>query len=727
MPSTTVNTLCFHTRDAVARTEGSFTFELPHGRLTAGATRVQLGSCEFPMTQQTVETDWNRLYVQHGIRLGKDDNILTLLLRKARGETVEQTVGLPPRLNPAKVTSRTSGGDMVIETRLPHHLHDDSGVLLGIDRAGDIPLKGCSVRVLTPTSFRVSGRVVKGGSAQAAGSDSESDMARGGVLYTPTLASGHALAAALTGAASASRPASGDPPVLRFAYEAAEDRIAVTVRAPRSSTFSSLQFSPTRLSSLLGIGTGIVTFASGGERVEVPTAPTRLWDFVELSPGFYGPCNRPMCVGPPLSFPQEAEQALNRLYFPAIPPRQPQQGQGPDVHAIVMGDDEGHVLLVPFPAGRYTPTSMAALLTVQMTAVMRSVHGNASLDVSFNSDDRYVFSCERKVNGVAIPMPFCLYFQHPLSTEAARFGFSTQPYVGLSSYASTSRIRVNRDPMTGGYAPQPIVRINELKGRQRFRFQSMCVPAMMAEIVRYDEDAQGAQMLVRTYVNRRPFACGAAHDDAFVVSAIDESVQVGGEDAPPLKPTAFSTPSSCTCFAMFHRDLPCDAMMMDVSSLPSQVRFALKPGSVVQLTPRPEPISFNFSLEKSVPYDVVGFRRGTIAYDRDGTVADGTGRSLPPFETTAPHRLDHPDYILIHFSERSGTSLMHTRDGETTDIFCKMTLYPTFREARMLPRDTMLARDNFVRFTLSFTNPNGAPYHFNGAEFSFALNFVSDN
>ena len=77
-------------------------------------------------------------------------------------------------------------------------------------------------------------------------------------------------------------------------------------------------------------------------------------------------------------------------------------------------------------------------------------------------------------------------------------------------------------------------------------------------------------------------------------------------------------------------------------------------------------------------------------------------------------------------SESSGAALEHSYDGENRHVFCKLSLYPLFREERMLPRDTSLLRGNLSRFTLAFWNPDlRTPYRFHGAEFSFSLNFVS--
>ena len=105
-----VATLCFHTRDAVARDDSRLTFEVPGDRLRTDAVRVALGSCEFPMVQWTIEEDWNRLYLNEGVRL--DDHgatTLRLAQKKAAGggggggssrdDGEVRTLRLPARVN----------------------------------------------------------------------------------------------------------------------------------------------------------------------------------------------------------------------------------------------------------------------------------------------------------------------------------------------------------------------------------------------------------------------------------------------------------------------------------------------------------------------------------------------------------------------------------------------------------------------------------------------------
>ena len=122
---------------------------------------------------------------------------------------------------------------------------------------------------------------------------------------------------------------------------------------------------------------------------------------------------------------------------------------------------------------------------------------------------------------------------------------------------------------------------------------------------------------------------------------------------------------------------------------------------------------------------MLGFPSQTILWGIDGSINNGS-MMIPPFDAPFIHSLDHPDYVLITLNESSGASLEHSYNGESKHVFCKLSLYPLFREERMLPRDSTLIRSTFSRFELAFWNPDmKRPYKFHGAEFSFSLNFVS--
>jgi len=152
------------------------------------------------------------------------------------------------------------------------------------------------------------------------------------------------------------------------------------------------------------------------------------------------------------------------------------------------------------------------------------------------------------------------------------------------------------------------------------------------------------------------------------------------------------------------------------------------PSFFVRLGAEAEPWNLHFGKLGSVPAEVVGFDASAVQWGVDGTVDDGRGLLLPPYDAPHCHSLDHPDYVLITFSESSGANFVHSYAGEHRQVFCKLTLYPMFREERMLPRDTLLLRDGsgITRFTIAFWNPDmRMPYHFHGAQFSFSLTFVA--
>ena len=88
------------------------------------------------------------------------------------------------------------------------------------------------------------------------------------------------------------------------------------------------------------------------------------------------------------------------------------------------------------------------------------------------------------------------------------------------------------------------------------------------------------------------------------------------------------------------------------------------------------------------------------------------------------HSLDHPDYVLMLLSDSSvSTPVQHAYGGFNRSVFAKISLYPLFREERMLPRDSTLSGSSLSRFTVRFVNPDMVtPYKFHGVDFSMSFN-----
>ena len=356
--------------------------------------------------------------------------------------------------------------------------------------------------------------------------------------------------------------------------------------------------------------------------------------------------------------------------------------------------------------------------------------GGAGAGLTFSVshfDDRFAFACERAdpdAGGVA-PAPFGLLWHHPLSVDPERFGFAAQPLTGADTYVAPRRTRVAR--VDAGDAESPrrcasnVVRVAEVAAQKRFSLHGVAPPALVGVL-----DAASAleRPVLRTHLGGRPFAHGLQAGDVVQLARQPGPAAVadgegGAERDAPEAPVAWprgGAPCSCVVLAPLEGD-EVHVLRLDAPRLAGLADA----GACVQVACRAEPWNLCLGRPRSVPEHVLGFPRGAVQWGLDGSVEDAEGRRLPPFVAPHTHCLDHPDYVLMTLSESSGAALEHSYDGENRHVFCKLSLYPLFREERMLPRDTSLLRGNLSRFTLAFWNPDlRTPYRFHGAEFSLA-------
>lgn len=683
-----VTTLCFHTRDAVERDDSSITFEMPHRQLRSTAVKVALASCEFPMVQWTIEEDWNRLYVCEGLRLDETSRYIDIVAKRPDETQPDRPLRilLPTHLN-AVASAQRRGGKLVVECATPHGLFSEQTgrplmpafeelrLVGGSD--GDLLIRAEQTTRISPTSFSVA--CVKGGESAT--------YLCGSIIHSP-----QHLCELLTHAARGLADETFGLKVA-FRYDATTDRVQLTAVADVPMTM--VRILPSPLATRCGLSTHATRLETTSPTV-MPSESTAFFDHVEMPPGFYAPCHRPMCTGQPLRFANEMERAVNRLYFPV---GKPEEGFA-SPHLLVFADVAGRPHVVSIPCGRYTPQTICALLTERM-----SEEAGCSMEVSRTEDDRFVFECEDA---------FTLMFHHPLSVDASRFGFSAQPHVGLSTYVAPHPTRFAKSADGRRYVSN-MVRVSELGSQKRFEIHAIPPPTMTAVVV---ERSDARTIEVSTFANRRAFASGLqAGDCVRLCPSTTPSVDNNGKevDTPPVEADLSSAP---TAVVLENRGLN---VILSVPSLDGLDTV----GSSLSLSPTAEPFSMCFDKPHSIPPHLMGFRRGAVQCGIDGSVRNAHGRLMSPFIAPNVHCLDHPDYIIMTFSEAAGATLEHTYDGITRDIFCKLSLYPLFREERMLPRDALLSEGNVSRFTIAFWNPDmKTPYRFHGAEFSFSLNFV---
>ena len=665
---TEVATLCFHTRDATRREDGSFTFDVP-GKLRNPALKVALASCEFPIVQQTIEHRWNRVYYMETLRLDEDTNWIEIEANDAKFR-----LGVPPRINEAKLRCERKDS-VVVTTQHPHHLFGGAGKPLGVfsklilsSVSGDVDLD--NIEYINETSFRAIG--------------SGLDVEKSGVVYSACITSPIALARLFTECARQHHLP------LTFQYEDSTDRIVP--RIGWSETFKNIQIASSPLASFCGFSVmpplnNCISSEAG-----------RWFNFIEIPVGFYSPCHRPMCVGQPLPLGPVMEMSLNRYYFPLLGGN----GNGPSSHLFVFTSPDGNICTCTIPPGRYMKAALASHLEKGMTAAVED-EGNVQYSVHVSEDDSWTFNCERQVRNEWKEAPFSIMFHHPMSVDPQRFGFSAHPMNGASSYTSSNVLRT----MDG---TRNLLRFGEDVPRKRFRAHAATVPTMVGVVCESKDNV----IVFETYVNKKIYSNGFLPGDTVRIAFFPGSELEDGD----CSATPVTLQGVHTCIVGEYE--------VDVSKValrvPATIASSLAVNrSSVQILSEVEPWCLHFGKKGSIPPHMVGWKRGGVVWGRDGSNA-----GFPPYEAPYVHNLDHPDYICMTFSEMGGMNFEHTFGGVTRPIFCKLSLYPLFREERMLPRDTQLMQGNMSSFTLSFWNPDmETPYMFHGAEFSFSLAFFA--
>lgn len=708
MPSE-VTTLCFHTKDAVERDDSSFTFEVPPLKVK-GAMKVVLSSCEFPMTQYTIEDDWARFYMNEGIRIEAPEQ--SKLKFAIRGEDGDQSVEavLPMRLNPIRSVERRSAGRLVLHCQYEHGL--ENGVLwrAGLSDvrvvgsvAGDLPLRDLWERGKLDVSSSPTEVHVLDASLPMNACDGASH------LHVPTIHSPAFLASLLEDVLARTLGA-------RVLVRYEEDSFHVTLAGLPPSTF--FRFFRTPLLASLGISSAAMHADETG-RLVVPSEPSKLWDYVQMMPGFYAPCHRPGCIGPPYRFGTELESLLNRFYFPLL-----SQDSNPSTHNLIFADNKGHILKCTITPGRYTPLTMCDELSLQMTRAVQSVAKETFFYVTYEKD-RFTIACERRQRNRMVPCEFGLLFHHPLGVDPFRFGFTAQPLSGSSIYTSHHSCKTINTSLAQSRAQANLVRVSEQVTEKRFRFHSTPPPNLIGVVVSKPKEKHVA---VRTFVNQQVFVSGCQPGDVLRLCPCG-ATQLRAQEGQVVD----ATETACTLkdeeeYSCVVTDTDEQDPSLLVLRVPNLTGLYVA-GSCFYLLHQAEPWNMHFGKEHSLPHTLVGFPARAVQWGgEDGsTVTRNPRMRLPPFEAPHTFDLDHPDYVLITLSTNGSQGVDHMHGQESRNVFCKLSLYPQFREERGLPRDANLnSTASGNRFQIAFFNPDlRSRYHFHGAEFSFSLSFYS--
>ena len=397
------------------------------------------------------------------------------------------------------------------------------------------------------------------------------------------------------------------PQTFTFSYNKKTDNISLTLNGCKNCIVRVL---PTRLAVTLGMSTVPHTIRSDLETL--PSGPTNAWSHVNLPPGFYAPCHRSMCTGQPMRINTEVENAVNRFYFPLPSSGDNRMNASPSTpHAIVFIDPSGRTQLCPIPCGRYSPENLCAHLQKEMS----SDSGNNIRFTIDHDNEKFTFKCFRILSDQSFePANFSILFNHPLCTDAWRFGFPEQPLTGGSSYTAcdeTKPLRTDPFHKDSNRVFSNLIRFGEVGAEKRFEVHAITPPSMTAVCIKNSN----ASCVFKTFVNKLPFAHGLQEGDVVRLVSLAADATVLEKQQVDEERVEWSDATSPA--ASLPKEREWSALVSSVGPGPNVVGLLLpttiETGSSVSLAMRaPEPwnLCFSTSLLNTIDAYILGFPAG---------------------------------------------------------------------------------------------------------------------
>ena len=733
-------TVSYRSEDAHEATPGEYTFESRGVYTSKKPVKIALASCEFDISQYSIEEDWSRVYFMERTvpRFAVGARTLSFAVTEPaqHGATTVVDVTLPLPSNPiVDMRFNSVTRQLSITTEHPHGLWSNGRSLaaewetwgercrIAAAPFGEVSLtEAAKAGQLFPTDDPREFRLTHTPRPSATALAAEPSPIKGVVLCPapPSLAHlARVLTAALQSSMLGARGASGvcddacgtaaplqAQPHVR--YDAEANVFAFEIGAyPNYGDTARVAVSGDRLAQALGFVPGFnerafernVRHVSSVPRNGDLLAPTR--PLLERTQGIDGVERGDACPlrvqGCPIRWPyvdlRPGHYGPSKRNFGAGQPRrissevelqfnrfvlQAHDDGGP---AIVVVDTRCAMHAIPLDLGRYSASTMAQMLTDKL----REAEG--PIQVAFR-DGRFVFVADE---------PFSLLFNHPQSIDATRLGFEALPYEGARAY-SGAVVHAPSPP------PSNVYGVVEEPAQQKFRLVVMGPPPLIA---RYVARALGRAVL-ETFQTGRAAAHGLSVGDTVrLCKPATADVAIGSDTVGTFDPRgALAYVTAVPTRQSVHVLVPDATWLATETQKACTLRVAVEPA--------------NFYFGDALPRGIetrLGFERRAVEYLKDGL-----------YQFVAPHvyNLEHPDYVLLHLKDlkRSTTNVHHGKDAASTPL-CKIVLFPTVRDERGLTRECLLpSGENMARFTLYFTTPDGRRYHHHGARWSCSLNCV---
>lgn len=750
-------------------------------------TRMYLGSIELPVSQQTIENEWSRLYFDEGLSFRADlssmsldtmwtvpfpaltDDVaakVSLTVQDALG--VDYKVYITPWLNPITMTAYDVGppGSATFETYLPHRLdlvsfwsYGSPVQIISSSGVPNVPLDGVTgpvVTIIDDYHFSIS-------PAPPFTSAPLVTPVFYGYIHAPALANPVVAAQMITRAVNNVLQDALSP--TRIYFDFSIDTSLFTVRAAKATQFSTetttpLLYSVTNnayglipillgfpcatlplpttapVASAYDIGSSIAPSSGciSGSLSNVLTAqsPYLCISSIRFEPGFYLQSN----VG---AFLSEAQIELNRFYFEDVCSGSSTTLSPP---TLVTADACGLCYAISIPFGRYTPFTLAQAVQNQMNIDMPLYGGgpDPTYTVTFEVDadatsptlgllaGRFVFT-----SLYADSHWFTLEFDDSRNNLLpGRMGFNPLPYRRSSAvYTSDSLLYV---PMKGCN--------NCAGGSSGIGNSTLAADPVFLSNVYGPYISQTTRTIGMQVLNQRAIPDATVVAITSVGSAttitLDTSVAHGYQvdDVVTVTfPTLASDPRTrrvrvveVTNAFEFVIDVTGD-LATELAAVPINlddnvcVSLYNEPIMNLYFTDRDSPKVANVV---SMQFYQNPIYPEMLGFPPKAVMWINSETSLP---ITAPNHvsLETPDYVLLEFVKpNESTYIQHQwKNDNKTRLFGKVVMYPGLRFERNYPIEAIFQGNRTInQLHVRIYNPNHTLYNFHGKDWSMTLVLV---
>lgn len=755
-------TICLSSSDAKHDAEnGMFTWSIKSENRKHHVSKVYLASIELPMSQDTIEPAWNRVYFTERLVLGSGRR--TLRVRETSQQpasVVEKTATLPMHLNAIvrmNLESRSVGTNvstyLMFETEHVHGLthaafkwarnvqHNQVKIISTSMGDFDILQAFHESRIVidTATKFGLKFTPEETRKLEAHGPPAFAS----GYLYFPSPHSPHSLASLVQGVL-----AEQDEPIdTSRGAKAGNNRIQIDFDTTAVAFVVKLmnygQTSPQTLrvdiggddlAAVMGVQQTSKTFQNQRAHAAVVGYEDTADGNSFLSRQLVGHETDIMSAisadTPPLVLRGNAAKSMfgfaelrkgcyapaQRTYNTSAPMRMQTEwdlqfsrflfapgDSAENKSGLVFTDPVGITRIAVIAVGRYSAATLASFLQQEMNK--NSHEGQTfvfSVEFVEGAGDTgsFVFRCSSRDDS-SVGMPFAIRFTHPRSIAAERLGFEQMTLEGLDVYESES-IHIPRVAMFDKSISNNTYAISEVQGQKRFLIHAMSLPAISCRVVSYDR--RFVYVKCYEFESENPVSHGLQTSDVVLLTN-DQG-------------------DKCTAVCIeqsFEHEQRINSVMLAVSD-----ESWIRTGVVLVMQTAREPCTFCFSssLERNVGYRL-GFENRCVSYGLDGMIKS---RDLytPPFKSPNTHNLDHVDYVLLKLmSCKPSVNVTYETNHRSVPVFAKICLNPTFRNERNLPQETTITGSGrFDDLQIQILNPDLSPYCFNGAAFSLSFTFV---